>query len=157
MQWPEGMTPDQANVYARNELVIPAPVSIVWRWLCHAEKWPQWYSNCSWLKFRDSNRPDLVPGAAFVWKTFGVRVRSRVIVFEPQRELGWDATAFGLVAYHGWQFEPIDLRHTRVVTEETQRGPLSAIGRWYLRRGLLREHQNWLESLSRMAQTGDPV
>jgi hypothetical protein len=44
----------------------------------------------------------------------------------------------------------------RVITEETQVGPLTTVGRWYLRRGLLREHQNWLEGLSRMAQTGDP-
>jgi hypothetical protein len=156
MHWPEGMDPDHAIVSAHNELIIPAPPTPIWNWLCHAVSWPRWYSNCGWVRFREGDGPDLVAGAAFVWKTFGVRVRSKVIVFDPEREIGWDATAFGLQAYHGWQFEVIDQGHTRVVTEETQRGPLTAIGRWYLRRGLLREHQNWLESLSRMARSGDP-
>jgi len=77
-------------------------------------------------------------------------------VYERSVELGWDATALGLRAYHGWIFEPVDANHTRVITEETQAGPLPMVGRWFLRRGLLREHQNWLEGLSRMAQTGDP-
>ncbi|HVC44557.1 MAG TPA: SRPBCC family protein [Candidatus Binataceae bacterium] len=157
MQWPDGMEPEHATVFAHNELVIPAAPATIWRWLCRASGWPNWYSNCRWLKFRDGDGPDLAASTAFVWKTFGVRVRSTVIVFDPEREIGWDATAFGLRAYHVWQLEVLDGNRTRVITEETQHGPLTTIGRWYLRRGLLREHQNWLESLSRMAQSGEPV
>jgi hypothetical protein len=157
MHWPDGMEPALATVSAYNELVIPAAPATIWHWLCRASGWPNWYSNCGWLKFRDGDGPDLAAGTAFVWKTFGVRVRSTVIVFDPEREVGWDASAFGLRAYHGWQLEVIDHDHTRVITEETQHGPLTTIGRWYLRRGLHREHQNWLESLSRMAQSGEPL
>lgn len=156
MQWPSGMQPEESTVHARNELVIPAAPDRVWRWLCRAGRWPEWYGNCGWIRFRDHAGPDLGPGVMFVWKTFGVRVRSKVKVFEPTVELGWDATAFGLEAYHGWRFEPDGDGQTRVITEETQVGPFTKVGRWYLRRGLLREHQNWLEGLSRVAQTGDP-
>ena len=156
MQWPSGMEPEHATVYARNEIVIPADPERIWRWLCRAARWPEWYGNCGWICFRGNTGPDLVPGTAFVWKTFGVRLRSRVLIYDPLVELGWDATAIGLRAYHGWRFEPADAGHTRVITEETQVGPLATVGRWFLRRGLLREHQNWLEGLSRMAQTGDP-
>jgi hypothetical protein len=156
MRWPSGLEPQQATVYARNELVIPATPARIWRWLCRAERWPEWYSNCGWITFPANDGPDLVQGTHFVWKTFGVRVTSTVVTYEPLVELGWDATAFGLRAYHGWIFEPIDASHTRVITEETQGGPLPMVGRWFLRRGLLREHQNWLEGLARMSQTGDP-
>ncbi len=156
MRWPTGMEPEHSTVYARNELVIPAAPDRIWRWLCRAERWPEWYSNCGWIRFGDDDGPDLGPGSQFVWKTFGVRVRSKVIIYDRSMELGWDATAFGLRAYHGWLFEVVDSGHTRIITEETQVGPLTRVGRWYLRRGLLREHQNWLEGLSRMAQTGDP-
>lgn len=150
------MEPEHSTVYAHNELVIPAAPDRIWRWLCRAERWPEWYSNCGWIRLREEDAPDLGPGSQFVWKTFGVRVRSRVVIYDRLVELGWDATAFGLRAYHGWLFEVVDPGHTRVITEETQVGPLTRIGRWYLRRGLLWEHQNWLEGLSRMAQTGDP-
>jgi hypothetical protein len=155
MQWPTGMEPGNSSVYARNEIVIPVQPERVWRWLCRAARWPEWYDNCAWLRFRNSAGPDLESGTAFVWKTFGVRVRSMVLTFEPTNELGWDATAFGLRAYHGWVIEPLE-SGSRVITEETQQGPLSTFGRWYLRRALLREHQNWLESLSRVARSGDP-
>jgi len=150
------MEPERSMVHARNEIVIPAEPERIWRWLCRAARWPEWYINCGWLRFRHGTGPDLGPGAAFVWKTFGVRVRSQVEIFDQFSELGWNATAFGLHAYHGWRFERIEAGQTRVITEETQIGPLTAVGRWYLRRSLLSEHQNWLEGLSRMAQTGDP-
>jgi hypothetical protein len=156
MRWPTGMELEQATVYARNELVIPAAPDRIWRWLCRAERWPEWYSNCAWIRIRDDDGPDLAPGTQFVWKTFGVRVRSQVLIYDRFAELGWDATAFGLRVYHGWLFEVVDAGRTRVITEETQVGSLTRVGRWYLRRSLLKEHQNWLEGLSRMAQTGDP-
>ncbi len=156
MRWPTRMEPENSTVHARNEIVIPAGPDRIWRWLCRAEHWPEWYSNCGWIRLRDDDGPDLVAGSQFVWKTFGVRVRSQVLVYDRLVELGWNATAFGLRAYHGWRFEFAYAGHTRVITEETQVGPLTTVGRWYLRRGLLREHQNWLEGLSRMAQTGDP-
>lgn len=149
------MEPERAVVHVRNEILIPAESARVWRWLCRAARWPEWYSNCAWIRFRNEIGPDLKLNAAFVWKTFGVRVRSVVTVHEPYRELGWDAMAFGLKAYHGWLFEPVE-DGCRVVTEETQSGPLTAMGRWYLRRALLREHQNWLEGLRRMALGGEP-
>lgn len=156
MRWPTGMEPENSTVYVRNELVMPAPPTRIWRWLCRAERWPEWYGNCRWVRFRDDDGPDLYPGSQFAWKTFGVRVRSQVVTFHRFVEIGWEAAAFGLRAYHGWTFEPIDSHSTRVITEETQVGPLTRIGRWYLRHNLLQEHQHWLEALSRMAQTGDP-
>ena len=155
MRWPAGMEPQNSTIHARNEIVIAAQPERVWRWLCRAARWPECYDNCAWLRLRNSAGPDLAAGTAFVWRTFGVRVRSTVLTFEPTRELGWDATAFGVRAYHGWLIEPLE-SGSRIITEETQKGPLSTFGRWYLRRGLLREHQSWLESLSRVAQSGDP-
>jgi hypothetical protein len=91
--------------------------------LCRAERWPKWYSNCGWIRLRNNAGPDLAAGTKFVWKTFGVRVRSQVLIYDRYKELGWDATAFGLRAYHGWIFEVVDAGHTRVITEETQVGP----------------------------------
>jgi hypothetical protein len=150
------MEPEHALVHARNAIVTAASSEHVWRWLCRASVWPQWYSNCAWLNFPDGDGPDLKQNTHFVWKTFGVTVRSAVLVFDPMREIGWDAYATGLHAFHGWLIEPLDHGGCRIVTEETQSGPLVWIGRWYLHRALLREHQNWLKSLSNVATKGPP-
>ena len=155
MQWPEGMEPERATIHARNQIVIPVEPARVWRWLCRAADWPRWYSNCAWVRFRQNDGPDLRLNTAFVWKTFGVRVRSVVTTFEPYRELGWTAAAFGLKAYHGWLLTAAG-DGCEVVTEETQVGPLTVAGRWFMRRALKREHQNWLERLREMSLRGDP-
>jgi len=135
-------------------MTIAAPVERVWRWLIRAARWPQWYSNSRNVIFLSGSPPDLAPGAELQWKTFGATIRSRVIVFEPTHELGWDARGI-LRAYHGWTLEA---HHDgcRVVTEECQNGILPALACWYLRPMLLRGHQNWLESLRRAAEGGDP-
>jgi hypothetical protein len=118
------MEPKDATVHAHNEIETAASPAQVWRLLCHAAAWPQWYSNCAWLRFPDNDGPDLKRHTRFVWKTFGARVRSKVLVFEPFREIGWDAFTTGLKAYHGWIIEPLADGGCRVITEETQRGPL---------------------------------
>jgi uncharacterized protein YndB with AHSA1/START domain len=162
MKWPSGMEPGRVPVHAYNEIEIAAPPERVWRWLVRAAQWPRWYGNCAELRFTDgapgeSSGPDLAPGRSFEWRTFGARVRSTVVVFEPYRELGWDARSTRLYAYHGWTLEPgPGGAGCRVVTEETQRGWLPSVARWYLRPMLLRGHQGWLEDLRRVAERGDP-
>ncbi len=160
MKWPSGMEPGSVPVHAYNEIEIAASPERVWRWLIRAARWPQWYGNCAELRFVGdggpgaSLSPDLRPGRSFEWRTFGARVRSRVVIFEPHRELGWDARSIGLYAYHGWTLEPRGAG-CRVVTEETQRGWVPALGRWYLRRMLVRGHQGWLDDLRRVAERGE--
>ena len=155
MKWPIGMEPENVPVYARNEIVIAAPPPTVWRWLCRAELWPSWYSNCSAMTIDSPpGHHELESGTEFTWKTFGAQIHSRVLVFEPNRELGWDAHGI-LTAYHGWTLESED-SGCRVITEETQRGFVPTIARWYLRGMLVRGHQTWVEELKRVAEVGAP-
>ena len=157
MNWPKNMEPAATAVHARNEIEIGASPQRVWRWLVRGDLWPQWYGNCSSFAFIDGGEgPDLAAGRRFRWRTFATPVRSTVLVFEPFRELGWDARATGLYAYHGWTLEEMDAG-CRVITEETQRGLLPLVARWYLRRMLLRGHRGWLEDLRRVAEAGDPA
>ena len=154
MNWPEGFEPENARVYARNEIAIAASPERVWRWLIRAANWPAWYDNSSDIRFLNGGGPDLAPGTRFKWRTFGATVESTVLVFEPPHELGWDGKGW-LPVYHGWLIEPEE-GGSRVITEECQNGFLGAIGAWYLRPMLLRGHQKWVESLKRVAERGDP-
>ena len=153
MKWPAGFEPNRSSVFAHNEIAIAASPARVWWWLIRAAQWPQWYSNCSDVTFLSGVPPDLAPDTVFRWKTFGAWVFSRVLVFEPPHELGWDARGI-LNAYHGWIIEP-DGTGCRVITEETQNGLLPKFAWWYLRPMLERGHQNWIESLKRKAESGE--
>jgi len=154
MKWPTGFEPDRSLVFAHNEIAIAAPPDRVWRWLIRAARWPEWYSNSANIRFLESAGPDLSLGTEFKWKTFGANVSSKVLTFDPPHELGWDAHGV-LDAYHGWIIEP-DGAGCRVITEECQNGILPKLAWWYLRPMLERGHQNWVESLKRMAERDDP-
>ncbi|WP_324095599.1 hypothetical protein [Candidatus Binatus sp.] len=78
-----------------------------------------------------------------------------MIVFEPSHEVGWDARGV-LRAYHGWIIEPDGRGGCRVITEECQNGLVPQLAWWYLRPMLERGHQNWVESLKRVAEGGEP-
>lgn len=155
MKCAAGFEPGNSSVYARNEIVIAAPAERVWRWLICAAKWPEWYSNSGNVNFLRGNPPDLALDTEFRWKTFGATITSRVIVFEPPHELGWDAHGV-LDAYHCWLISPDSCGGCRVITEECQNGIVPKLAWWYLRPMLLRGHQKWVESLKRVAESGDP-
>lgn len=150
MRWPTGMAPHEAPVYARNEIVIPQAPAAVWRRLQHAAAWPSWYRNCMWLRFAPGDGPDLALGARFTWRTFGVVVRSTVVVYRPYESLEWEAIAPGLIAYHGWHLSA-EPGGTRVVTEETQRGLLPLVVPGALRLMLMAGHELWVRGLRHMS------
>ena len=154
MKWPAGFEPGKSSVYARNEIVIAASPERIWRWMIRAAGWPEWYSNSSSVEFLSGAPPELAPGTVFKWKTFGATITSRVITFDPPRELTWDAHGI-LSAVHGWTIEPAGAV-CRVVTEETQNGILPKLAWWRLRPILERGHQTWVESLKRVAEGGEP-
>ncbi len=85
----------------------------------------------------------------------GATIRVTVKVCEPPRALDWEGGATGVHAYHAWLLEPIP-GGTLVLTHETERGPLPWLARWYLRGALQRAHQDWLESLEKVAKNGPP-
>ena len=149
VQFPVGARREESPVYAKNELVIPASPEHIWPWLVRASRWPEWYANARAVVI-DGGSPDLSPGVGFHWNTFGVRVHTTVEEFVSNRRLSWSGRGLGSTAYHGWVLTPVD-GGTLVVTEETQRGFVASVGRAFLRSGLHKWHQRWLEGLARKA------
>jgi hypothetical protein len=45
IRWPEHIVPEEADLFAHNDIVIAAPMETIWRHLVHATSWPNWYSN----------------------------------------------------------------------------------------------------------------
>jgi hypothetical protein len=85
-----------------------------------------------------------------------VRVETTVTECMAPERLAWRGKTFGGTGYHGWVIQRT-AGGCRVITEETQRGIVPSLGRWFLRRGLLRQHQKWLEGLARVAARGVPA
>ncbi len=81
--WPDKYKPEQSPVYSYNELKIDAAVEVVWAWLVRAPLWPKWYVNSKNVVIESENSLDLKLGTMFSWTTFGIRVRTSIVEFEP--------------------------------------------------------------------------
>jgi hypothetical protein len=155
IRWPEAFEPSRCPVHVVNEATMPARPEDAWAWLVRAASWPSWYPNAKRVVFERGTPPDLAPGTVFRWSTFGVRITSRVVEFEPPDRLAWDAKGVGLLAYHAWLIEPTP-GGCRVLTEETQLGRLARLGARLMPDRMHRFHQIWLERLAERAATGRP-
>jgi uncharacterized protein YndB with AHSA1/START domain len=149
----DGQRPDQSPVFARNELFIPAPPERVWAWLVRPARWPDFYGNAKDIAVEGQG--ELALGTKFHWTTFGVRAHTVIEELVPNERLSWSGRGLGSTAYHGWVIARVS-GGSFVVTEETQQGIVVSLGRAFLRRGLLKWHQRWLEGLARAAERGGP-
>jgi hypothetical protein len=154
-RWPEEARPERSPVYSRHEVAIAAPAAQVFAWLVRAERWPEWYDQCSRVAIIRGPRPDLGIGSHFRWAVLGVSVATTVEECEPPFRLAWSGTGLGAAAYHSWDIEPT-ATGCRVITEETQRGVVPSIARVVLRPLLRFTQVRWLDALAGIAVTGPP-
>ena len=132
----------------RNEIFISAKKEKIWFWLTNATSWPSWYPNSSNIKIINQPEVRLLKNTTFKWRTFNTNIRSQVKEFVPNEILAWEAIGIGLKAYHSWRIVS-DSDGCHVITEETQNGWLPTLFSLFIKKGLLKQHQIWLEGLKK--------
>jgi hypothetical protein len=149
--WPHGLHPEEADLFAHNQIDIARPCAQVWQHVAHAGAWPTWYANSADVQVRGTNGL-LAQETYFEWKTFGLPIRSSVFDYEEGRRLGWFGHGPGMYAFHTWLLEPA-AGGCRVTTEEITNGP--AARKWRLGDpGALHEgHELWLKSLKQKSES----
>jgi len=156
VRWPDEARPDLSPVYGRSEITIAAPPAVVFEHLVRAERWPEWFADCSAVRIEAGPRPELDVGTRFRWTVMRVPVVTTVEECEPPTRLAWSGSGLGARAYHAWILEPA-AGGCRVLTEETQRGAVPSLLRFLLRPLLRYSQRRWLTDLARVATaTGHP-
>jgi hypothetical protein len=89
IHWPDGFHPEQADLFAHNEVVIHASCEKVFADMADAQAWPSWYPNSRNVKLLNSPDGKLHQGTRFSWDTFGFHFESRVHEFVPDSRIGW--------------------------------------------------------------------
>ncbi len=146
IHWPKGFEPEQADLFAHNEIDIQGGCEIAFSNLVGAEAWPSWYSNSK--DVRVLNTPDhrLRKNARISWETFGFHIESRVWEFESNSRLGWFGNGKDVHAYHTFLLtNTADGCH--IVTEEVVEGPGAIQFREQQPNAMHEGHQLWLTTL----------
>ena len=113
IHWPEGFSPDQADLFSHNELRIEASCERVWKHIVEATKWPLWYPNSKDVQIMGGG-DELNASSVFRWTTFGLPLESRINEFTPYSRIGWYGYATWrktellsyLVSHSGWRELP---------------------------------------------------
>jgi uncharacterized protein YndB with AHSA1/START domain len=129
-------------VRAEDEILIDAPVDVVWSTLADVESWPRWNLDVS----RASLHGPLESGTAFSWKAGGMPLESRLRDVSRPGKLSWTGVTFGIRAFHVSSFSP-SANGTMTVTEESFDGFLPWLLRGPMRSMLSRSLARGLDAL----------
>jgi hypothetical protein len=146
IHWPKGFEPEQADLFAHNEIDIQAGCEIAFSNLADAEAWPSWYSNSKDVKVLNTPDHRLRKNARISWETFGLHVESQVWEFVPSSRLGWFGNDKDLHAYHTFLLTKTPTG-CHIVTEEVAKGPVAIQLREQQPNAMHEGHQLWLTAL----------
>jgi hypothetical protein len=151
IHWPDDFHPEQADLFAHNEIVIRASCEKVFANLVDAPEWPSWYPNSHNVKLLNSPDGKLHEGTRFSWNTFNVAIESRVHEFVPNSRLGWFGDGTGMNAYHTFLLLKTG-EGCHVVTEEVVKGPGAVEFRQKQPNAMHEGHDLWLQTLKQRSE-----
>ncbi|QUQ64090.1 SDR family NAD(P)-dependent oxidoreductase [Kutzneria sp. CA-103260] len=144
---PAGSAATRPPIDVTTEVTIDADIDDVWRVLTTVDEWPTWYRACRWVRSDGAGGGPVGPGATFTWKAHPVTLDSTVLAADPRRVFSFRAVARGLSAIHTVTLHPTP-QGVRVVSHETQTGPLPSLARWPLAAHLRASNTAWLRDLA---------
>jgi Polyketide cyclase / dehydrase and lipid transport len=136
-----------APVVVAEEILVEAPVAVVWALHTDVSGWTSWRSD---IEAAELSEPFAV-GSTFHWSTGGLSIASTIMEVRSHRRTAWGGPAAGIVGVHVWEFTPEDTR-TRVATIESWAGP-TVEGDLTQANIMLAGHiTTWLRDLKRAAE-----
>ena len=115
-----GEIQQDAPVKASSTIVIDAAPEQVWNILVNVAGWPRWLHDVSHVAVHGV----LGNGVSFAWNTGGTAIRSRVVLFVPDKTVAWTGQASFAKAVHVLTLSALDSGHTRVESMESMDGPM---------------------------------
>lgn len=106
-----------APVISSDEILINAPIDIIWSVQTNISNWPQWRPTVPAAHWEG----ELKVGSAFRWEEGGLKIVSTVREIVPERRIVWTGPAQGIDAVHAWTFTPTE-HGVLVRTEESWNG-----------------------------------
>ncbi|KAF2994494.1 hypothetical protein E8E13_002153 [Curvularia kusanoi] len=162
ISFPPHFTPGKTSNFVSNETIAAGiSASAIWALLADISQWKTYYKNCAQITPPEDG-PQLRKGSVFKFSTFGFppltcEVKECVAPRdksgggeegEGEGRLAWQSeTPEGLEIYHAWLVQDLEGGRVRVLTQESQIGPVFAEWNEQKPNKMLLGHQDWLDGL----------
>ncbi|KAH7395193.1 hypothetical protein DE146DRAFT_659436 [Phaeosphaeria sp. MPI-PUGE-AT-0046c] len=162
--WPEHFLPGTTDNFVSNErIAVNLTSTQIWSLLANISKWESYYKNCSTITPPSSGSPFLHKSDVFKFSTFGFPPLTCTVEESEAPEsngragrLAWSSrTPDGMEVYHAWLVEDLEGQRVRILTQESQIGPLFKEWEWQKPNKMLLGHQDWLDGLITAANGGE--
>lgn len=154
--WPAHFLPGTTDNFVSNERIAKDLTSTqIWALLANITKWESYYKNCGQITPPDSGSTFLHKGDVFKFSTFGFPPLTCTVEESVTPEsngragrLAWSSkTPDGLEIYHAWVVEDLEGQRVRILTQESQIGPIFKEWEEQKPNKMLLGHQDWLDGL----------
>ena len=112
----------QAPVISKHEILIDAPLAVVWDLHTDVNGWTTWQTEITEAHIDGR----LEPGNSFNWTSYNFPVRSTVYEVTEGKRVLWGGTADGITGIHEWQFAEKPSGVEVTTTESFSGDPVSA-------------------------------
>jgi hypothetical protein len=153
VDWPQSLAPADCPVALRTERLVDAPPEIVFAWLLRTDSWPEWFAGVHGV--RSTSGHWLKVGAQVRWWMSGAPAHATIRRLQAPELVEWEGGGPGVRAYHSWRLERAG-EQTRIISNETARGPLASLMPGALTAILQRGHDRCLDGLSRVSSAAPP-
>jgi hypothetical protein len=152
--FPSHFLPGTTDNFVSNERIAKNLTSTqIWALLSNIAKWPSYYKNCS--NITPPSSTFLHQGNVFKFSTFGFPPLTCTVEESEAPEsngragrLAWSSkTPEGLEIYHAWLVEDLEGQRVRILTQESQIGPVFKEWEGQKPNKMLLGHQDWLGEL----------
>jgi hypothetical protein len=117
LRWPAGFSPGCSDVWARGELIVPAPPAVVFGRLTAVSSWERDFSGLRHVRGPGSLEPD----SEFGYEQNGLGLRARVTGWAAGARLAWSGQGIDISVYQAWVITG-DLGWSRVLVGFAARG-----------------------------------
>lgn len=151
INWPAVYEPSKSRFYVHNEIEINATPEKVWDILVDALQWESWYVGAKNVSLLNPVDRRLNANSVFTWITMGLKFKTVVQEYEPNRLLAWESKKKSIQGYHVWLIIPT-AQGCKVITDESQNGWLTFFEKTFQGKKLKKLHDVWLTELKKKAE-----
>ena len=91
---------EDAPVISRADILISAPLEVIWNIQTNISAWPDWRPSVVAARLDGA----LQAGTAFHWEEGGLKIISTLQEIRPMHRIVWTGPAQGIDAVHVWEF-----------------------------------------------------